>query len=68
MLERAFRLGLASYEFLGAADPAKLEWTSTLRERWLVQAFRPSPLGVLDWSAFAYARPLAKRVRGLVRA
>jgi hypothetical protein len=32
-----------------------------------VQCFRDSPLGALDWSAFAYGRPLAKNLRNLAR-
>jgi CelD/BcsL family acetyltransferase involved in cellulose biosynthesis len=67
MLERAFRGGLRAYEFLGADVPWKREWTEATRPRVLVQAFRPSPLGALDWGGFALGRPLAKRVRDLAR-
>lgn len=65
MLARAFREGLRSYELLGEAEPWKLRWTSTTRPRELVQVFRPTPLGLLDWSLFQHARPLAKRIRDL---
>jgi CelD/BcsL family acetyltransferase involved in cellulose biosynthesis len=65
MLARAFRERLRSYELLGAAEAWKLRWTSTTRPRELVQAFRPSPLGLLDWSLHRHARPLAKRIRDL---
>lgn len=65
MLARAFRERLRSYELLGDAEPWKLRWTSATRPRELVQAFRPSPLGFLDWSLFQHGRPLAKRVRDL---
>jgi CelD/BcsL family acetyltransferase involved in cellulose biosynthesis len=67
MLARAFRTGLRSYELLGAAEPWKLRWTSATRPRELVQVFRTSPLGLLDWTLVRHARPLAKRIRDLAR-
>lgn len=68
MLERAFRAGLRSYELLGESEPWKLRWTSTTRARELVQVFRSSPAGLVDWTIQAYGRPLARRVRALARA
>jgi CelD/BcsL family acetyltransferase involved in cellulose biosynthesis len=62
MLARAFSIGLRSYEFLGADEPWKLEWTHTTRERALFQAFAPSVRGRLGWAAFAWGRPIAKRL------
>jgi CelD/BcsL family acetyltransferase involved in cellulose biosynthesis len=62
MLARAFSTGLSSYEFLGADEPWKLEWTQTTRERTLFQAFAPSLRGLVDWAAFAWGRPAAKRL------
>jgi CelD/BcsL family acetyltransferase involved in cellulose biosynthesis len=62
MIARAFRNGLTCYEFLGADEPWKLEWTRTTRDRDRVQAFRRSPVGLLGWSAYAYGRPLAKEI------
>jgi hypothetical protein len=67
MLARSFSQGLRSYEFLGAAEPWKLEWTQTLRERVLLQAFAPSPAGMVTRAAFVYARPLAKRAFAKLR-
>lgn len=67
MLARAFREGLRSYELLGDAEPWKLRWTSATRARELVQFFRPTPLGLLDWSLFQHGRPFAKRIRSLAR-
>ena len=61
MLARAFSLGLKAYEFLGADAPWKREWTDSYRERRLVQAFAPSPLGVAERAAFTYGRPIARR-------
>jgi CelD/BcsL family acetyltransferase involved in cellulose biosynthesis len=65
MIERAFADGLRSYEFLGADEPWKLEWATEMRERSLLQAFAPTPLGLVDWTANAYGRPLARFVRRL---
>jgi CelD/BcsL family acetyltransferase involved in cellulose biosynthesis len=61
MLERAFASELSRYEFLGDEEPWKLDWTERSRERVLLQAFAPSAPGLVDWAAFAYGRPLAKR-------
>ena len=62
MIQRAFEEGLGAYEFLGADEPWKLEWADTVRERRVLQAFAPTPAGRVDWAAFAFGRPLAKRV------
>ncbi len=64
MLARAFSLGLTAYEFLGTDAPWKREWTDSYRERWLLQAFAPSPLGAVEHVAFARGRPLVKQVLG----
>lgn len=65
MLERAFELGLRSYEFLGTDEPWKLDWTSSVRERVELMAFAPTAPGLVDWAANRYVRPLA--VRALAR-
>lgn len=62
MIARAFACDLESYEFLGLDEPWKMEWTNLTRQRWLVQAFRPSTAGLVDRAAHAYARPVAKAV------
>jgi CelD/BcsL family acetyltransferase involved in cellulose biosynthesis len=62
MIQRAFAEGLEAYEFLGTDEPWKLEWTDKVRERRALQAFAPTPAGRVDWAAFAFGRPLAKRV------
>jgi CelD/BcsL family acetyltransferase involved in cellulose biosynthesis len=67
LLERAFTTGLSRFDFLGADDPFKLEWSQTAYDLKLVQAFSPSPLGTAEWAAFAYGRPLARRVRARLR-
>ncbi len=65
MLARAFSIGLRSYEFLGADEPWKLEWTQATRERRLFHAFAPSVRGLVGWAAFGWGRPVAKRVLAL---
>lgn len=60
MVERAFADGVRRYEFLGVADPWKLEWTSTLRRQLIVQAFARTAAGRLDRVAREYGRPAAK--------
>lgn len=67
MISRAFELGLESYEFGGIDEPWKLEWTDRTRDHILFQAFRRSPSGLVDWAAYAYGRPLAKRVLAPLR-
>ena len=66
-LRRAFDLGLRRYEFLGAATPSKLEWTSTCHERLVIQSFRRDPAGSATWAAYAWGRPMAKRAVGAWR-
>jgi len=67
MINRAFDLDLTTYEFLGNNDSWKQQWTNDVRERLLIQIFAPSAPGLVDWAAYAYARPLAKRVINAVR-
>ena len=57
--------GLESFEFLGAAEPWKLEWTTSVRERILVESFATSPAGLLNLvgrKLFFAGRMAAKRV------
>lgn len=65
LLRYVFERRLSSYEFLGSEEPFKLEWTSVCRDRMLLQAFAPSPRGLVDWAAYAFGRPLAKRLLAL---
>ena len=55
------------YEFLGAEEAFKLEWAQGQHDRKLLQAFAPSLAGRVDRAVWTYGRPLAKRVRDLVR-
>jgi CelD/BcsL family acetyltransferase involved in cellulose biosynthesis len=63
-LQRAFELGLHSYELHGTDDAYKLRWTRTTRARAKTQAFRRSLPGRLAHLAFDHGRPLYRRVRG----
>ena len=61
-LSRAFELGLRRYEFLGTDEPYKTVWTGSAHERRVLQAFAPTPAGLAERAAYAYGRPLAKRL------
>lgn len=63
MIRRAFAEGLASYEFLGAEEGWKREWTETVRERLVLEAFASTPQGKLDWLAHVAGRPSVGRLR-----
>jgi CelD/BcsL family acetyltransferase involved in cellulose biosynthesis len=63
-IERAFALGLDSYELLGQADDYKRSWTSLARERVRFQAFPRGAAGTAEYMAWRYGRPLAKRLSG----
>jgi CelD/BcsL family acetyltransferase involved in cellulose biosynthesis len=63
MLARAFAGDVRTYQFLGADDPWKLEWTSSTREAIVMQAFRKSLTGLADRAAWTYGYPLARRLR-----
>jgi CelD/BcsL family acetyltransferase involved in cellulose biosynthesis len=67
MLAWAFRRRLRAYEFLGAEEEFKMDWSSGLRERLAIQAFPRSPAGVAGRCAYAYGRPAVKRAREVVR-
>jgi CelD/BcsL family acetyltransferase involved in cellulose biosynthesis len=65
MIARAAEAGLDRFEFLGADEPWKLEWSPRFHERMLLRIFPGSALGTVDGAAqsayLRYARPLAKR-------
>jgi CelD/BcsL family acetyltransferase involved in cellulose biosynthesis len=67
LLTRAFARRISSFEFLGESEPYKLAWTRMTRERWIVQAFSRSPLGMAEWAAFQYGRPLTKKILSVAR-
>jgi CelD/BcsL family acetyltransferase involved in cellulose biosynthesis len=61
-LERAFSIGLKRYDFLGGFEHYKRRWATEAHDRVLFQAFAPTPRGLAIRAAYAYGRPLAKRV------
>jgi CelD/BcsL family acetyltransferase involved in cellulose biosynthesis len=62
-VQRAFGQGRRVYDFLGAEDRYKLDWTPDVHERLRVQAFARSPTGRAGYLAWRYGRPPARRVR-----
>jgi CelD/BcsL family acetyltransferase involved in cellulose biosynthesis len=62
MVQRAFELGLESYEFMGGPDPYKLRWAQGRREFFRAQAFAPTLAGRADRLVQTRGRALAKRV------
>jgi len=67
MVRWAFGRELRTYEFLGADEAFKLDWTASLRDRIALHAFPHSPAGTVAFGAQSYGRPLAKRARDLLR-
>ena len=70
-MKQAVASGAQRFEFLGAAEPWKLEWTEECHERILVRSYAPTVLGTADRAAqtayLRYGRPLAKRALAHVR-
>jgi len=62
-IRNTFDAGMRSYEFLGAPLPFKLEWTSHVRERFILQAFVPTVPGLVELAAFRFGRPAAQRAQ-----
>lgn len=67
MVKRAFDIGVGIYDFSGSDEPWKLRWTQKVRTLSRIQAFRPSPPGLVDWAAWAYGRDLSKAVKDRLR-
>ena len=67
VIEWACGRGLRRYEFLGADEPYKRQWTSDARVLVEAAAYRTSPLGLVGWSASRFGRPAARRVLARVR-
>jgi CelD/BcsL family acetyltransferase involved in cellulose biosynthesis len=71
LVERSFARRLTAFEFLGDAEPWKLDWQPETRELLLQHSFPRTPLGVGWNSAIAAWRlvglPLARRTLGRAR-
>jgi CelD/BcsL family acetyltransferase involved in cellulose biosynthesis len=61
MIERAFKLGLQSYEFLKGRHAYKLRWATGERHWMEAQAFAPTPRGAVDRLLQTRAKALARR-------
>jgi CelD/BcsL family acetyltransferase involved in cellulose biosynthesis len=66
-IERAYSQGLRGYDFLGAEDRYKLDWTDDVRERIRVQAFGRTGRGMAEFAAWRYGRPAAKWAAATVK-
>jgi len=66
-IERACSQGLSCYDFLGAEDRYKLDWTNDVRERIRVQAFGRTGRGMAEFAAWRYGRPAAKWAAAAVK-
>jgi len=64
LIASCFARGLRRFEFLGDAEPFKLELAPELRRKRLLQAFA-RVAGLAGYTAHRFGRPLAKRVAGL---
>jgi CelD/BcsL family acetyltransferase involved in cellulose biosynthesis len=60
MLARVLACSLRRFEFLGAAEPWKMEWTTACRSRVTIRSFPRGPVGYAGWLANRYGRPAAK--------
>ena len=61
-LQDCFRRGLDRFEFLGAADRHKLDWTASCHDRVRIQLFSRSPQGRAEHLAWVHGRELRARV------
>jgi CelD/BcsL family acetyltransferase involved in cellulose biosynthesis len=67
MLKYAFAKRLRRYDFAGSDEEFKMDWTHSYNDRIRLEAFAPSPPGLLEYAAFAYGRPFVKRIVERVR-
>jgi CelD/BcsL family acetyltransferase involved in cellulose biosynthesis len=58
----AFRSALERFEFLGAAERHKLDWTDTVHAKQRVQAFASTIGGAVNRVAWQRGRPIVKRL------
>jgi CelD/BcsL family acetyltransferase involved in cellulose biosynthesis len=65
-VRHAFEAGLSRYEFLGADEPYKMNWTKTVTERSALRCFAPTFRGRAAWAKRAWAAPLGRTVRHLM--
>jgi CelD/BcsL family acetyltransferase involved in cellulose biosynthesis len=66
-LAHAVQTGVSEVDLGGGSDAYKLRWTSTVRTRVRLEAFAPSIVGLVGWSAHQFGRPTAVRMRSTTR-
>lgn len=62
-IRHAFMSALERFEFLGAAERHKLDWTGAVHTKQRIQAFAPTLGGAVDRIAWQRGRPILKRLR-----
>jgi CelD/BcsL family acetyltransferase involved in cellulose biosynthesis len=67
VIEDAFAHGLETFEFLGGAEPYKLEWSSGLRDLVVAEVFGPTARGRAAHLEVTLARPAARRARAVLK-
>lgn len=65
MISRAFSEGLRVYDFLGANDAWKQEWTNACHEQFSLRMFAPTALGSAEHKALIYGRSMAGPAKDL---
>lgn len=68
MIDRSAENGLRLYDFLGNADPWKLAWTTSCRDRLLLRCFAPGVSGFCQWAWVAHGRRLGGHLARKLRA
>ena len=63
LIDDAIAQGVATYEFLGDAEPYKMRWTDQVREMRRVEASPPGARGAIDHARTAYVDRAVRRVR-----
>jgi CelD/BcsL family acetyltransferase involved in cellulose biosynthesis len=62
----AFDHELERFEFLGADEPYKLNWTKTCRDRLAVRVYPRGLRGTSAWFGRAVARPAVRKLRARI--
>jgi CelD/BcsL family acetyltransferase involved in cellulose biosynthesis len=62
-IRHAFTSPLKRFEFLGGAEPHKLDWTEAVHVKQRLQAFAPTIGGAVDRIAWQRGRPILKRLQ-----
>jgi CelD/BcsL family acetyltransferase involved in cellulose biosynthesis len=66
-IRHAFDSSLQRFEFLGAAERHKLDWTDSVHVKQRFQAFAPTVVGAANRIAWQRGRPILRRFRAKLR-